>query len=708
MTPDQPANDELQLGDYLTILRRRWPWMAATAAAIVVLALVVTVVRGPRYGATAQVGLGDSAAQEAIRTNSFTNVGAASRELSNEVNLALSDAVTSEVTNQLGLEPNVTISPDDQSDALRFEAEAETADAAALHANTWAQVYVDTKRRQATESISAAVEVFHQDLGNLRTERQEIRQPLDTLESQLAGAITEQQRTTLQSQLDRLEADLALELNLLDTQIRAVAENITSLELNSRLAATGTARIVQVAAPPQAPTSGSLARNLALALFVGAGPGGRGRPPGREPRPHHHHHRRRGRPRGARPRGHPHPGRNLPEEELPLATMRHTGTPVAEAYQKVRTAVEFALLGRKINSLLITSPNQSEGKTTLSVNLAWAMSAVDHRVALVDVDFRRPRVHEVFSCPAKPGLSDNLLTDIPLPQLALRVDEHGSKNLIVMPTGTQPPSPADFVASPAFTSLIRRIEAEADLVILDAPPVLPVSDAPSIGRQVDAVIVVVRAGSTTRDQLTETLADLRGVGAEVLGVCVVGTRVSTSQYGEYGSDGTGDRPSRRAAAGASSICGPTSTGSSIATSTPTGSRPMGAAPTTTTWPSPAPTSDDGDHDTDEAPDPGPWARGDPAVGAGQVIATGTRLRSLSVVSAVAGTALMQSNRCRTATPLSGNTRHQWCFIPSRCALGRSTQGQAISQVGVVHHARKVDRAPAWVPIGRCRRVRGQS
>jgi capsular exopolysaccharide synthesis family protein len=536
MTVDPSTEDELQLGDYLAIMRRRWIWITLTAATVIALAATLTIARGQRFSATAQVGLGDSAAQEAIRSSSFTNVGAASRELSNEVNLALSDAVTSEVESQLGLEPSVTIVADTESDALRFEAEADTAEAAALHANTWAQVYVDTKRRQATASINEAVDVFQRDLARLREERQQLREPVDELEDEIAAASTDEQRALLQIQRDRLSADLALELDLLDIQVQAVAENITSLELTSRLASTGTARIVQVAAPPQNASSGSMPRNLVLGSFVGLVLGAvvalmaenldrtikstedvaaLGIPV---------------------LGGIPAPGRGFPQDELPLATMRHTETPVAEGYQKVRTAVEFALLGRQINSLLITSPNQSEGKTTLSVNLAWAMSAVDHRVALVDVDFRRPRVHEIFNCDAHPGLSDNLLSGVPLPQLALRVDEAGSRNLIMMPTGTRPPSPANFVASPAFSSLIRRIEAEADLVILDAPPVLPVSDAPSIGRQVDAVIVAVKAGSTTRDQLVDTLDDLRAVGAEVIGVCVVGLKKAQSRYGNYDAD----------------------------------------------------------------------------------------------------------------------------------------------------------------------------
>lgn len=540
---DIRPDDELELADYLRILRRRWVWLTLTLVVVIGLAVAFTVTQTPKYSASAQVSLGNSAAQEAIQGNFFVNVSSASRELSNEVNLAISDVVRSEVVAELGEEPDVLITAEDSADAIRFTATSTSGELAARDANTWAQVYVNTKRREASDSINEAIAAFETDLVSLRTQRQELREPLDALEDRLTTTV-DQERVLLQSQVDRLRADLSTELELIDARVVAVAQNITNLELNSRLASTGTARVVQVAAPPQAPINASLARNLVLASIVGLILGSAaallvenldrtikdpddvsslGIPV---------------------LGGIPIPARSLPEAELPLATMRHTGTPVAESYQKVRSAVEFALLGRKINSLLITSPNQSEGKTTLSTNLAWAMSAVDHRVALVDVDFRRPRIHEVFQCSPEPGLSDNLLSNTPLTELALRVDEHGSRNLIVIPTGTQPPSPGDFVASPAFTSLIRSIEAEADLVVLDAPPVLPVSDALSISRHVDAVILVVKAGRTTRDQLVDTYENLRKVGADVIGVCVVGVKTSSNPYGTYAAEAEA-RPSKR-------------------------------------------------------------------------------------------------------------------------------------------------------------------
>ena len=534
-TADARLDDELELSDYLRILSRRWIWIALSTTLVVALAAILTLSQEPRYSATAKVSLGSSAAQEAIEGSFFANAPTASRELSNEVNLALGDTVRLEVASQLGYEPDMVVSAEDESDALRFTASATTAETAAVGANTWAQVYVDSKRRDAAASIDEAIDAFQADLADLRAERQEIRSPIDEAEDELATTGSDEDRQLAQAKLDRLKADLEAELTLVDARLQAVTQNITNLELNSRLAATGTAQIVQVAAPPIESSNGTLARNLTLAVIVGLIVGAAaallaenldrtikvaddlvslGLPVLGEI---------------------PAPDRNLPLSELPLATMRYNGSPVAEAYQKVRTAVEFALLGREINSLLITSPNQEEGKTTLSTNLAWAMSAVDHRVALVDVDFRRPRIHEVYGCEAEPGLSDSLLSGAPLSEVALRVDEHRSGNFIVLPTGTQPPSPADFVASPGFSAQIKAIEAEADLVILDAPPVLPVSDALSLGRQVDAVILVVRAGETTRDQVATTLHSLRQVGADVIGACLVGVKAAPS-YGHYAYD----------------------------------------------------------------------------------------------------------------------------------------------------------------------------
>ncbi|MEM7324800.1 MAG: polysaccharide biosynthesis tyrosine autokinase [Actinomycetota bacterium] len=527
MAQQTEFDDELELTDYLRILRRRWPWVLLPFVLVLSLATAFTVTQSPSYCSTAQVLINASDAQRILDGDS--NVFIQNRDLANEINIAYSDAVQTNVEAELGLTPNVAVTGASDSDALFFRGCGSTAADAALYANTWASVYTDTKQVQAAESVGSAVERFETRLEELRLRRQEVRAPLDTLEDRLVNA-TDATRPRLQTEFNRLQSDLAQELQLIDAQFQTIASNITLLELNSELARSGTVQIIQVAAPPLQPSNAPLSRNLILAGVIGLILGAAcalivenldrsiktsediaGVPV-----------------LGSIPR----PGRDLAGIDLSLATMNYTGSSVAEGYQKVRTALEFALLGRKITSLLVTSPDQAEGKTTTSANLAWAMSAVDHRVVLADVDFRRPRIHDVFGCPPEPGLSDNLLHGTPLNKLALRVDDDRS-NMVIIPTGAQPPSPGDFVASPAFSGLLRNLEAEADLVILDSPPVLPVSDALSVARQVDGVIIAARAGKTSRQQLTKAVDSLRAVGADVLGVCLIGVKADSPKYG-YG------------------------------------------------------------------------------------------------------------------------------------------------------------------------------
>lgn len=522
------ADDELGLSDYLRIARRRWSWVLLPLVAVLALATAFTLRQPPRFCATAQVLLAPSEAQVAIQGDA--SVPVANRDLANEINIAYSDDIRRQVIGQLGLEPDIEIVGEPDSDILWFQACASTAEGSAQEANTWAGIYVSTKQQQAAADLDAAVTGFEVRLGELRDQRRLLRQDVDRLRRQLVTADGDEAKAAIQVQVDQLELELAIETQLIDAQIATIAQNITLLELDGELARAGTARVIQLAAPPLEHSNAPLSRNLVLGGLIGLVIGGAlalirdhldqsiksvddvvGVPV-----------------LGAVPK----PGRGIRQRETALATMNYPGSPVAEAYQKVRTAVEFAVMGRELTSLLITSPNPSEGKTTTSSNLAWAMSAVDHRVVLADVDFRRPRIHQVFGCRGEPGLSDRLLKGTALNRLALRVDDD-HRNLVIIPTGTRPPTPADFVASPAFAGLIRSLESEADLVVLDSPPVLPVSDALSMARQVDAVIVVAKAGSTKLGELTEAVEALRAVGADVLGVCLVGVKLDASRYG-YG------------------------------------------------------------------------------------------------------------------------------------------------------------------------------
>ncbi len=348
-------DEELELTDYLRILRRRWPWVLMPLLLVLGLATAFTATRAASYCSTAQVLIDASPAQAILDGDS--NVFVQSRDLANEINIAYSDSVRSRVEAQLGLAPDVAVSGAADSDALWFRGCGSTATNAALYSNTWAGVYVDTKQEQAAESVGSAVDRFETRLAELRQRRQEVRAPLDALEDRMASA-TDTDRARLQTEFNRLQNDLDQELQLIDAQFQTIASNITRLELNSELARSGTVQIIQIAAPPLQPSNAPLSRNLILAGVVGLILGGAtallvenldrsiksaddivGVPV-----------------LGSIPR----PGRDLAGTDLALATMNHTGSSVAEGYQKVRTALEFALLGRKMTSLLVTSADQAE------------------------------------------------------------------------------------------------------------------------------------------------------------------------------------------------------------------------------------------------------------------------------------------------------------------------------------------------------------
>lgn len=529
---EESVAHELELGDYIQILRRRWRWVLLPLFLFSGLAVALTLSAADVYTGTAKVGLRQTAASQALE-NQNGNVQSLSRELTNEINFAKSDSIVTQVTDDVGFEPDVDITGDSTADVLSFVSSAETPETAADHANAWANSYVLGRQLEAQSSIEAAVTQLSSRLVKLRLERQATRATLDDLEDQIARSTLESRTNQLQREYDRELADISPELLVIDAQVTAVATGITDLEISGELQGLGTAQVIQKAFPPISKSNAPLSRNLPLGIVVGAIFGAAAallaenldrslktvddvRAAISVP------------VLGAVPAA----GKYVTEDELALSALNNPEGPIADGYHQIRTALQFSFLSREVRSLLVTSANQSEAKTTTSANLAASMAAVGTKVVLADVDFRRPRIHQVFGCDAVPGLSNNLVDGVPLHELVLHVDE-ADGNLVIMPSGSPPPSPGDFVGSPAFIDVIRLMEKEADLVVFDAPPILPVADALTIARNVDAVLVVAFAGRTTRDQLKRAIGNLQQVGAEIAGVVLIGVK-HDPVYGRYG------------------------------------------------------------------------------------------------------------------------------------------------------------------------------
>lgn len=524
------TREEYGLLDYWVIARKRWPWIVLPVLLLLGASAYYTVSQPDRFEATASVLLAPTASQDVL-DNGSQNTNFLSRSLSNEISLAKSDEVESLIVDELNLVPNVSISPEPDADVLVFSASAGDADDAALHANTWANMYVKVKQDQAVESITSSMVTLQGQLEELRLTRQELRSPLDDLDARIGRSANPEVAASLQRDYDRLADDLRYELELVTAQAEAVVGSLTDLQLQAQLSAVGEARIIQSAAAPLERSNAPLSRNLALGLVLGLMVGF-------------------GLALLAETRDKtiksasdvqdvtdlpvlasiPLAGRKA-QTDLALAAHRDPEGAYADGYHKVRSSIEFASFENKIKSVLVTSPSASEGKSTTSSNLALALSSVGKKTVLVDVDFRRARIHDIYKIEQSPGLSDYVLHGAKLSSVAYSVTEPGLKDLLVVPTGSVPPNPAAFVGTSGFLETIDWMESQADMVVLDAPPLLAVSDAHTLGKHVDAVVLTALAGRTTKPELAEVLTVLRQTGSNVIGIVLIGVD-ETDTYGK--------------------------------------------------------------------------------------------------------------------------------------------------------------------------------
>ena len=186
--------------------------------------------------------------------------------------------------------------------------------------------------------------------------------------------------------------------------------------------------------------------------------------------------------------------------------------PASESYRVLRTNIHFATVDAPARTLLITSSNPGEGKTTTAANLAFAMAMDGRKVILVDTDLRRPSLHALLELPPLPGLTDVLLGRAPLaPQEIM-------PGLSVLTSGSAPPNPGELLNSRKFRALVQALTEQADLVIFDSPPVLVAADAAILASQMDGTIVVVETGATKKASARRTLQLLHQARASLLGV----------------------------------------------------------------------------------------------------------------------------------------------------------------------------------------------
>lgn len=199
-----------------------------------------------------------------------------------------------------------------------------------------------------------------------------------------------------------------------------------------------------------------------------------------------------------------------------LVPMHSPKSPATEAYRVLRTNLQFSSVDKPLRTLLVTSPGPGEGKSTTAANLAIVVAQAGKKVILVDADLRRPFVHRLFQVPNNVGLTSALLE--PANGYKHALQETDVSGLRVLTTGHVPPNPAELLGSARMRELLGLLQQEADMVILDSPPVLAVADAAILSDAVDGTLLVVSAGETRIEMLLQALERLESVGSRPLGV----------------------------------------------------------------------------------------------------------------------------------------------------------------------------------------------
>ncbi len=471
--PDAPQLEEMTLRDYASVVWRR-KWIVILPALLTTLvAIGLSMAQTPMYQASAQVLVKTPATAYSLGS---TGDVLSPRLVENELQAAKGSELIGEVRSTIGGEPSLSVSVSEGSDVFTFTATSSNPELAAAAANSYANAYIERQRSILLDEYAARQAVLTEQLASIeRGDTDSARQ-----------------------------ADYEFELE--------------DLSVSIELAKTSGSTLIDEATPPGLPYEPNTMRTATLALVVGLliGLGAAFLLDYLDTsvRDEDDLERATGLPNLA---SIPHlPAKKTPAGDLPyLVTREHPHSPAAEAFRHLQTAIKFLGLERPLRTLLVTSPRPGEGKTTTATNLAITAARTGQRVLLVDCDLRKPQAHLFFNLPNEQGFTSVLLGEATMREVAQLVPD--AEKLAIITSGPIPPNASELLAGERTKASLEALSESVDLVILDSPPVLPVSDPVILASLVDGVIVVASAGSTDRRQLAKTIDRLAQVDAPLLG-----------------------------------------------------------------------------------------------------------------------------------------------------------------------------------------------
>jgi non-specific protein-tyrosine kinase len=385
------------------------------------------------------------------------------------------------------------------TEILVFSFTADTPPAARAGAQAFAEAYLENRHNQVLRDADSLATAYRQRIGALERKLARLERTIDNARRPSVRSNAEVDRDIAAGELSDLRGDLA------------------NLVTPSRVQV---GRVVQPAIQPAERSGPGVVATVVMALLLGLGLGiavaflrertdqtlrtridveaitGR---PALAVVPHL---RRKHRRTDARP-----------------VTVSEPSSPGSEAYRFLRTRLLSYMSSNDINTLLVTSPRRGEGKTTVTANLGAVMAQAGRRVILVSADLRRPSLHRLFGLDPDIGLSSILTSEgaSPLKSVSITEDIPG---LAVLPSGPIPSNPAELLELPAMASVLEQLRNEAELVIIDGPPLLELADSSTLAGLSDGVLLVADSGATSRADLAMAARAIRDVNAVLIGSVV--------------------------------------------------------------------------------------------------------------------------------------------------------------------------------------------
>ena len=511
---------ERELRDYFRVLRRRrWPILAVLVLVLGV-SSTLTYFKTPIYQASTQLLMQQRAGESLFDPNTG-QARDPSRAVKTEIEVLSSEPVRDAVQKRVG-RGRITASQVGDTDVIQVRARSTDPERAAAVANAYAEEYVGLRLRQAVSDVLAAAQEIQGRVSDLQDQ-------IGQLDKQLSQLPPAGITAASQAQRDTLEANLRSQRNALIDQQALFKQRLDQLQVERALK-TGGVQIVSKAAVPTQPVEPRPLRTAVLAAILGLMLGigvaflidylddtvkskdEAEQLTGGVP------------VLGAVPLVATWKDRDRPV----IASIKDPSSPAAEAYRSLRTSIQFMGIEHPMQTLQVTSPAAAEGKTTTIANLAIALGRAGQRVILVDCDLRRPRLHDFFWGTNEKGFTSVLLGEAALSEVVKPVP--GENNVMLAASGPRPPNPSELLSSRRTQDVFAALQAQADMVIIDCPPVLPVTDAAVLSKIVDATLLVVTAGTSTRKQVQSAAETLRRVNAPIIGTVLNGV-TADSQYG---------------------------------------------------------------------------------------------------------------------------------------------------------------------------------